>query len=113
VGAPLPRAGTGRIAGPQLTTAPAAPAHPARHVALVEALRRERWTGQRIARHAGLSRATVSRLLPSRMRDLAPAVPVRRYEHAAPGDLLHLDIKKPGRIVRPGHRVTGGRRDSV
>ena len=85
--------------------------------ALVEALRRERWTGQRIARHTGLSRATVSRLLRrlrlSRMRDLAPAVPVQRYEHAAPGDLLHLDIKKLGRIVRPGHRVTGDRRDTV
>ncbi len=33
--------------------------------------------------------------------------------HAAPGDLLHLDIKKLGRIVRPLHRVTGNRRDHV
>src|SRR3546814_19044331 len=31
----------------------------------------------------------------------------------APGDLLHIDIKKLGRIVRPSHRVTGNRRDGV
>ena len=83
----------------------------------VEALRRQRWTGYRIARHAGLSRATVSRILRrlklNRMRDLDPKPPVVRYEHAAAGDLLHLDIKKLGRIVRPSHRVTGDRRDSV
>lgn len=47
------------------------------------------------------------------MRDLEPRPPVQRHEHAAAGDLLHLDIKKLGRIVRPSHRVTGDRRDSV
>jgi transposase InsO family protein len=86
-------------------------------VARVEALRRERWTGQRIAQQTGLSRATVSRILRraklSRMRDLEPKPPAQRYEHAAAGDLLHLDIKKLGRIVRPSHRVTGDRRDSA
>ena len=46
-------------------------------------------------------------------RDLEPKLPVQRYEHALPGDLLHLDIKKLGRIERPSHRVTGDRRDSV
>ena len=79
--------------------------------ARVEVLRRERWTGCRIAQATGLSRATVSRILRrrhlSRMRDLEPAVPVRRYEHPAPGDLLHLDIKKLGRFRAPGHRVHG------
>jgi transposase len=83
----------------------------------VEALRRERWTGHRIAHQTGLSRATVSRILRrlklSRIRDLEPKPPIQRYEHAAAGDLLHLDIKKLGRIVRPSHRVTGDRRDSV
>jgi hypothetical protein len=34
-------------------------------------------------------------------------------EHAAPGDMLHLDIKRLVRIQRPSHRVTGNRRDSV
>jgi transposase InsO family protein len=83
----------------------------------VEALRRERWTGLRIAQQTGLSRATVSRILCrlklSRMRDLEPKPTVQRYEHAAAGDLLHLDIKKLGRIARPSHRVTGNRRDTV
>jgi transposase InsO family protein len=86
-------------------------------VAQVEALRRERWTGLRIAQQTGLSRATVSRILRrlglNRMRDLEPRPIVQRYEHARPGDLLHLDIKKLGRIGRPSHRVTGNRRDSV
>ncbi len=80
-------------------------------VALVEQLRRLRWTGLRIAQQTGLSRATVSRVLGrlklSRIRDLQPRQPANRYEHERPGDLLHLDIKKLGRIGRPGHRVTG------
>jgi hypothetical protein len=36
-----------------------------------------------------------------------------RYEHAAPGDLLHLDIKKLARIVKAGHRITGDPRDET
>jgi len=82
---------------------------------LVEALRRQRWTGLRIALQTGLSRATVSRILRrlklNRMRDLEPHQPVRRYEHLRPGDMLHLDIKKLGRIAKPGHRVTGNLAD--
>lgn len=80
-------------------------------VALIDALRRQRWSGLRIAQQTGLSRATVSRVLRrlklSRMRDLEPRQPVLRYEHLRPGDMLHLDIKKLGRIAKPGHRVTG------
>jgi transposase InsO family protein len=76
-------------------------------------LRRQRWTGARIAAHLGLSRATLSRYLRraglNRAADLEPLVPVIRYEKAQPGELLHLDIKKLGRILRPGHRVTGSR----
>ena len=76
-------------------------------------LRRQRWTGARIAAHLGLSRATLSRYLRraglNRAADLEPVVPVIRYEKARPGELLHLDIKKLGRIQRPGHRVTGSR----
>jgi transposase len=86
-------------------------------VSRVEVLRRERWTGFRIARATGLSGATVSRILCrlklNRMRDLEPAPVVVRYEHASPGDLLHLDIKRLVRIARPSHRVTGNRRDKV
>jgi transposase InsO family protein len=86
-------------------------------VARVEALRRERWTGVRIAQATGLSRATVSRILVrlklNKMRMLEPAAPVVRYEHEHPGDLLHLDIKKLARIVKPGHRITGDPRDET
>jgi transposase InsO family protein len=80
----------------------------------VEILRRQRWTGCRIAGSVGLSPATVSRILQrkgiSRLRDLDPAPPPRRYEHACPGDLLHLDIKKLGRFGCVGHRIHGQRR---
>ena len=71
----------------------------------------------RIASYAGVSASTVSRVLAraglSRLSDLQPTEPVVRYEHDAPGDMLHIDTKKLGRIVRPSHRVTGNRRDSV
>ena len=70
-----------------------------------------------IAKAVGVSEATVSRVLAraglSKLSDLQPREPVQRYEHAAPGDLLHIDTNKLGRIVRPSHRVTGDRRDTV
>jgi transposase InsO family protein len=79
----------------------------------IEALRRQRWTGKQIAGETGVSPATVSRVLRrlslSRMRDLEPAEPMRRYEREHPGDLIHLDIKKLGRFDRVGHRITGDR----
>jgi transposase InsO family protein len=79
----------------------------------IAALRRERWTGKRIAAELGVSPATVSRVLRrlglSRLRDLEPAEPVRRYERKRPGELIHLDIKKLGRFERVGHRITGDR----
>lgn len=85
-------------------------------LAIVE-LRRRRLTQARIAASLGVSKSTVSRVLRraglSRLRDLEPAAPVVRYEHAAPGDLIHIDTKKLGRIERIGHRITGNRRDSV
>jgi transposase InsO family protein len=83
----------------------------------VEVLRRQRWTGVRIALATGLSRATVSRILRrlhlSRIRDLEPPPPVIRYEHPRPGDLLHLDIKKIGRFQAVGCRITGNRRGRI
>jgi transposase InsO family protein len=83
----------------------------------VENLRRERWTGVRIAQATGLSRATVSRILTrlklNKVKMLEPQTPIVRYEHAAPGDLLHIDIKKLARIHKPGHRITGNPRDET
>ena len=80
-------------------------------------LRRRRLTIRAIATELSVPVSTLRRWLASqgmsRLPRLNPPPPVQRYEHAAPGDLLHLDIKKLGRIVRPGHRVTGDPRDSV
>ncbi|WDD90288.1 IS481 family transposase (plasmid) [Burkholderia sp. FERM BP-3421] len=89
---------------------------PATALLIVE-LRQQRLLQRQIARQVGVSASTVSRVLAraglSRLSDLQPREPVQRYEHEAPGDLLHIDIKKLGRIARPGHRVTGNRRDTV
>jgi len=84
----------------------------------VVALRRQRWTMDRIARFVGVSRASVSRILRreglNRLAALEPVEPPRRYEHEHPGDLLHLDIKKLARFRHPGHRRTGVRaKDSI
>ena len=85
-------------------------------LAIVE-LRRRRLTQARIASSLGVCEATVSRVLRraglSKLSALQPTEPVQRYEHAAPGELLHIDTKKLGRIVRTGHRITGNPRDSV
>jgi transposase InsO family protein len=87
---------------------------PAAIVAQIEALRHRRWTGKQIAVETGVSPATVSRVLKrlglNRLAALEPAEPVRRYERAQPGELIHIDIKKLGRFARLGHRVTGDRR---
>jgi transposase InsO family protein len=89
---------------------------PAKALATVE-LRRKRLTQARIAGALGISASTVSRVLAraglSHLSDLDPVEPVMRYEHERPGDLIHIDTKKLGRIERPSHRVTGNRRDTV
>ena len=86
----------------------------AQRIAQVIALRQQRRTGRFICQRLGLSGASVSRILRrarlSRWRDLEPRVPVRRYEREHPGELLHLDVKKLGRIQGIGHRITGNRR---
>lgn len=77
----------------------------------VQQQRRSRRTYRQIALHTGLGVSTVARVLKraglNRLAALEPAPPIRRYEHQAPGDLLHLDIKKLARFREPGHRVTG------
>lgn len=78
-------------------------------------LRRRRWTMERIARELGVSRATVQRTLAraglSRLSALDRVELPRRYERQTPGELLHIDIKKLGRIGRTGHRAHGDRSD--
>ena len=89
---------------------------PTKALAIVE-LRRRRLIQARIAASIGVSKSTVGRVLAraglSRLKDLEPSAPVVRYEHAHPGDMVHIDTKKLGRIERMSHRVTGDRRDSV
>jgi len=76
-------------------------------------LRRQRLTGDRIARQLGLPRSTVGAVLRrlgiGRLKALDPPAPVVRYERQRPGELLHLDTKKLGRIDGIGHRITGYR----
>ena len=71
-------------------------------IAEIERLRRQRWTGKQIAAQVGVSPATVSRVLRrlglNKLNALEPAEPVRRYERDNPGELIHIDIKKLGRI---------------
>jgi transposase InsO family protein len=80
-------------------------------IAEIERLRRQRWTGKQIAAQVGVSPATVSRVLRrlglNKLNALEPAEPVRRYERENPGELIHIDIKKLGRIGSVGHRITG------
>jgi transposase InsO family protein len=77
----------------------------------IQRLRRQRWTGKEIAAETGVSPATVSRVLRrlglNKLSALEPAEPIRRYERQKPGELIHLDIKKLGRIGSVGHRITG------
>ena len=86
---------------------------PAETQAAIVALRRQRLTGAQIAHDLAVSPATVSRVLRrhglSRIRDLEPPEPVRRYERERPGELIHIDIKKLGRFARTGHCITGDR----
>jgi len=82
----------------------------------VLALRRHRLTMQRIAEQLNISPATVARILKreglNRLSRLEPLPVYPRYERCEPGELLHLDVKKLGRIVRMGHRITGDRSTS-
>ena len=82
--------------------------------AAIEALRRQRLSGPAIARQLGLAVSTVGlelrRLGLGRLRALEPRPQIIRYEREHPGELLHLDIKKLGRIDGIGHRITGDRR---
>jgi len=86
---------------------------PARKVEQIIALRRQRFTGEQIARQVEVSPATVSRVLRaaglSRLKDLEPAEPVVRYQREHPGELIHIDIKKLGRFGQAGHRVSADR----
>lgn len=83
--------------------------------ALIVLLRRCRLSGPAIARVLRMPRSTVGRvLLRERLGRCRPSrASVVRYQRQRPGELIHFDIKKLGRIERPGHRITGNPRDTV
>jgi transposase InsO family protein/transposase-like protein len=85
-----------------------------RRIEAIAALRRLRFTGPEIAELLGMALSTVSGILTrigmGRLGRLGME-PVERYQRARPGELIHIDVKKLGRIERgAGHRVTGRRR---
>jgi transposase InsO family protein len=79
--------------------------------AAIEELRRERLSGPAIARQARLPLSTVGAVLRrlglGRLEALDPRPDVIRYEREHPGELVHIDTKKLGRIDGIGHRITG------
>jgi transposase InsO family protein len=80
-------------------------------VALIAALRRLRMTAAEIAESLAMPASTVSGILTrvglGKLARLEPNEPANRYEKQRPGELVHIDVKKLGKIGRPGHRVTG------
>ena len=86
---------------------------PVERIATLAAMRRMGMSSPEIAHSLSMPISTVTnelrRLRLNRLSRLEPRPPVVRYEHQAPGDMVHLDIKKLGRIDGVGHRITGDR----
>src|SRR5215207_1652969 len=84
-------------------------------VEVIVLLRKLRMSGTEIAFCLAMALSTVSAVLLrvglGKLSRLQPPEPPNRYERRHAGELLHVDVKKLGRIIRPGHRVTGSRRD--
>jgi transposase InsO family protein len=82
-----------------------------RRLEVIAALRRLRMTGAEIAETLGMAHSTVSGILArigmGKLGRLG-LEPAQRYERQRPGELIHIDVKKLGRIARPGHAVLGG-----
>ena len=82
--------------------------------AIVIALRKRLgWGADRLGAWLGLPASTCHRVLRrgGLVHTKAAPAPVVRYEHEHPGDMIHLDTKRLGRIVDgPGHRATGNRK---
>ncbi|MGH3129777.1 MAG: IS481 family transposase [Gaiellaceae bacterium] len=84
---------------------------PEDRIQVIAALRRLHMTGAEIAELLAMPLSTVSAVLSriglGRLARLEPREPANRYEKSRAGELVHVDVKKLGRIARPGHRVTG------
>jgi transposase InsO family protein len=90
-------------------------ATPEDRIEAIAALRRVRLTGREIALTLGMALSTVQGILTriglGKLSRLEPPEPPNRYERKRPGELLHIDVKKLGRIGHrgAGHRATGKR----
>jgi transposase InsO family protein len=90
-------------------------ATPDDRIEAIAALRRVRLTGQEIALTLGMALSAVQGILTriglGKLSRLEPAEPPNRYERGRPGELLHIDVKKLGRIGHKGagHRATGNK----
>jgi transposase InsO family protein len=84
---------------------------PEDRVATIAGLRRLRMTAAEIAESLTMPVSTVSAVLLriglGKCSRLEPFEPPNRYERRNPGELIHIDVKKLGRIAGAGHRVTG------
>jgi transposase InsO family protein len=82
-------------------------------VVAIAALRRVRMTAEEIAELLGMPLSTVSAVLLriglGKRSRLEPLEPPNRYQREHPGELVHIDVKKLGRIERIGHRISGRR----
>src|SRR5436190_21083704 len=81
-----------------------------------EARSRTGWGPRLLAGETGVAHSTVSAILQRHGCSRAPRADrgtVVRYEWPCPGDLLHMDVKRYPRFARPGHAVTGDRRDKA
>lgn len=85
-----------------------------RHLALIAALRRLRMTAAEISELLSMPLSTVSGILKriglGKLSGIEPPEPPNRYQRRHAGELLHIDVKKLGKIGQIGHRVTGDRR---
>ena len=83
----------------------------------VARLRQQRMSGPAIARELSMPISTVGiilrRLGLGKLAALEPKPTVVRYQRQRPGELIHIDTKKLGRIAAVGHRITGDRRDTT
>jgi transposase len=76
---------------------------------LIVQLRELRFTTPEIAETLGMPLSTVGAVVArnglGKLPRLAPDEPSNSYERPRPGELVHIDVKKLGKIGRPGHRV--------
>ena len=115
MGRPLSRRGRGRLVDRSSAPATVANRTDERRVEVIAALRRLRMTGEQIAGCLEMALSTVSGILTriglGKLSRLEPPAPPNRYERRHPGELVHVDVKKLGRIAGgAGHRIVGRRR---